>query len=702
MAALNDILAGYPTWEMLRNTIPDPWVAVAIEFSVPDEGVVAAELITAWVDDLKGRPNDFFILPYEIERLKFHLDHPTTAAIRLMLFVRRAVLDKEFDQPPAGLVFVVLAVGAPFSMSPPSAIDPPRNPEECRVPAPHPDGQDDSNKPPIIAIIDDGIAFLNARFCKPGDKSRATRFKAVWLQAEVFPRNFIAMDGRSVSSTFSPTFGIELRSDQIDTLLASGRPDADIYRAANAVLYSPPSQQATNTSTAHGTHVLDLAAGEAPETGGCPLIAVQLAPGAAKDTSGRRLEPFLVMGLRWIIEQARNCDRDLVVNLSLGSLAGPGNATHFIADSIRYELDFYKTASKGKEMRIVVAYGNSYRSNLVAEANLMETNPAEIDWRIQPDDYSSSFLELRIQRSEGDETTNIGFTVTPPGSTAFGFAPGTITSPGSSADADGKIAAILPLHVERDAFVWLIAVAPTASLITGDQLPAPPGAWKIKLEAGKDGEKRLVTLRVQRNDTPVGYRVFGRQSYLADPGIGGWDEETRDYTQPKPGISAIRRDGTANAYAGLWDIVPSAVEPVTDDQHNVYYVGAVRPNPLQKKGFLPTLYTSSGLLPKDLDIQTLRIKSPGPTLVAMADDGRFLDGRPATSVYSGVRSLRLSGTSIAAGLITRRIAKGLKDGTETDLFKFGLAIKNPGRDLRTGFGVVGTGRNLQYEDEAGP
>jgi hypothetical protein len=258
---------------------------------------------------------------------------------------------------------------------------------------------------------------------------------------------------------------------------------------------------------------------------------------------------------------------------------------------------------------------------------------------------------------------------------------------------------ILPLPNEPNAQAVLIAIAPTASLEPGGLPLAPAGACKVAVNAG--GAACTATLRVQRNDTPVGYRVYGRQSYLADAGMGAWDEEMRDHTAPGQD-SAIQRKGTANAFAGLLDMYDNAAS-------GIYYVGAVRPDPgglqwpnvyanrnIGQDQFAPSPYSSQGytiakfIENVEFPVLNLRIDSKGPTLAALGDNGRFYAGIRAASVNSGARTLRFSGTSIAAALTTRRVAEVLKNRIPLPQeLATVLSINQTGtRDSRIGFGIV--------------
>lgn len=667
MRGLTTALMGYPEWEDARVDRDHAiWAAVAIEvrpLKADDHGAFV-QAVKDWLNQVASQPNKGIVyFPHEKERLFREIDTLGWSLGRIILLMKRTVLNGWQTMPPVGFSARVLSVGQPFMTLP---LPVPDKPKPATRPG-QPDEVVDISEP-IIGIIDDGIAFLNARFCTKVDQSLQTRFLGVWQQSEVDfqaqtipPPEFEDFFWRKAQ----PVTGI-LEPDHINNLLTGGVPEADIYRDKNAELYPPPSQQATNTSTAHGTHVPDLAAGAEPETGGPPLLAVQLAPDAATDTSGRRLESFLIMGLRWIVWRAFDQGRHLVVNISLGSLAGPGDASNAIADAIAHEIKAFAALSVDRQMTVVVAYGNSWRSNLVADFALEKGHLQQsVDWRILPDDYSSNFLEVRVPLT----AKGVHLTLAPPdGTTPLEFH-WDAAGPGWSATAPGaSFAAVLPVSDEtntrdaddqRNARAVLLAVAPTTRFppppraMTAPPLPplAPAGAWKVTVKIADGARPCPVTLRVQRNDTPVGYRVHGRQSYLADNGLDGWDDETGDYVYPKG--SAISRRGTANSYAGLPDLA-EAKEGTT-----VIYVGAARPDPGKEGKFLPSLYTSEGFPmkvraaadPWDIGPRRLHIRSEGPTLAAQGDDGRFFSGQRATSVTSGAHRLRL--TPLCPGLAVR-------------------------------------------------
>jgi hypothetical protein len=139
-------------------------------------------------------------------------------------------------------------------------------------------------------------------------------------------------------------------------------------------------------------------------------------------------------------------------------------------------------------------------------------------------------------------------------------------------------------------------------------------------------------LEVQRGDTPQGYRLNGRQSYLDHPGAYVWDNETRDYRQPAPQMP-ICRAATHSSFA-------------TARSECLYSVGAARDDSLA-----PSLYSPDGA----------EWTLPGPSLSAVADRGAALPGLVASGTFSG-SAHALSGTSTAAAVTSRMIATAFDAG----------------------------------------
>ena len=483
---------------------------------------------------------------------------------------------------------------------------------------------------PVAAVIDDGIGFLNARFRK--DRG-STRFLGVWLQA-----------AERGGSTGDVLCGTVLDGPGVDAYLGSGREEAHVYREINRRLVSPIDRAPTDQRVAHGTHVLDLAAGAAPWAGDwmsrVPILAVQLPASSVRDTSGRRMEACLVQGLRWILaEVLRQSNHTnappVVINISLGSLAGSGDKTAFLADWLDHEVARFKRLT-GRDLRLVMAYGNARLWRLAARDELRTQHPLTLDWRIQPDDRSASFIELRLNRALCD---GVLLRLMPPvGSNLPPFEVAWPKTLPSAWELDGPKGPIgMASFVAEGAGQTLLTVALAPTLSESGMSVAPPGRWRITLTTSENEPVRVVA-RVQRDDTPAGHRSLGRQSWLDHPEAWGWDAELRAHAAPAR--LPVTRQGTAVAHAAA-----SAA--------GIWLVGAVRPDQGRPGGH-PGKWSATPYSSEGAKALLRHGESEGPDLVAPGDLGVFLEGVPATGVLSGSRA-RLSGTSMAAPAVSRRL-----------------------------------------------
>jgi hypothetical protein len=488
---------------------------------------------------------------------------------------------------------------------------------------------------PVVAVIDDGIGFLNARFRSARDR---TRIKAVWLQApERVPDPDLAPLGDVVC-------GRVLTAVEIDAHLAAGGDEAETYAQVNRALLPVTDGALTNQRTAHGTHVLDLAAGAAPwgedPLRALPILAVQLPPASVRETAGRRMEAYLVQGLRWILAEAlRQANLTdvppVVVNLSLGSLAGPGDHHAFLADWFAYEIARHARLTGGAEIRLVIAYGNARLSRLVAREELRRSQPMELSWRVQPDDHSSSFLELRV---DAGMIHGLKLSLTPPKGSNLPGLEVDWPQAGTGWTLPGPTAQVVGVAEAGGQALVHLSLGPTVG--QGAVAATPPGAWTLSVRTTQ-AEPVRITARVQRDDTPPGYRTLGRQSWLDHPRAWDWDIEQRGYVAPRPASDApgcpVTREGSWVAYAGA-------------DDPRILFVGAARPVIGAPGTGRPAAYSSEGV--RHLARPG---ESQGPTLVAFGEDGVMLPGRMAAGVVSGSVT-RMSGTSMAAPQVARRLA----------------------------------------------
>ncbi|MCX7287416.1 MAG: hypothetical protein NTW20_07590 [Rhodobacterales bacterium] len=487
---------------------------------------------------------------------------------------------------------------------------------------------------PVAAIIDDGIGFLNARF---RDDSGRTRIRALWLQA---PEQLADPEASPLGNVIC---GHVLGETAINAHLAVGGEEAEVYARVNRALLPVTDGALTNRRAAHGTHVLDLAAGSGPlghdALRRVPILAVQLPPAAVRETAGRRMEAYLVQGLRWILAEAlrlahRTDVPPVVINLSLGSLAGPGDRHAFLSDWFTYEIARHARLGNGAHLRLVIAYGNARQSRLVARAELRRSQPLDLIWRVQPDDHSSSYLECRV---DTNVVAGLRLTLVPPPGSGLPALDVPWPEAGTGWHLAGPLAAVTSVVEAGGQSLLHLALGPTVGL---GALPAsPPGAWTVTLRT-TEAEPVRVTARVQRDDTPPGYRTLGRQSWLDHPQGWDWDDEARAYIAPRSAEDApgcpVTREGSCVAYAGA-------------DDPSILFVGAVRPAIGLPGQVRPVAYSSEGV------VHMARPgESPGPSLVALGDDGVMLAGRRAAGVVSGSVA-RMSGTSMAAPQVARAL-----------------------------------------------
>jgi Subtilase family len=604
---------GYVAWEAAveaaQGDLGRDHVPLLLELS-PKPGMTLVQAIDATL----ALP-ELLISRHERDLLatdRHYAEKDGTLKLRSVVFWPRAGLRKLPDY------WTVLQVGTPLSLA------------EGRDNAPGIDlcatTGDLDHAVPVVAVIDDGIAFLNSRFRKD---HAATRFLGVWLQA-----------AERTGSSGDVLCGKVLDRAAVEAYLTSGREEAHVYRDLNRQLFSPMDHAATNQRVAHGTHVLDLAAGAEPWTPdwmkGIPILAVQLPAASIRDTSGRRTEAYLVQGLRWILaEVLRKANRTdvppVVINISLGSLAGSGDKTAFLADWFTYEVARFKRLT-GADLRLVLAYGNARLWRMAARDELRIEHPLTLDWRIQPDDRSASFVELRLNRAVSD---GVSVRLTPPvGSNLPPLEVPWPTIQPAAWQLDGPNGPLgIASFVDEGGGQTLLTLALAPTLSECGLSVAPPGLWRIELTT-QENEPIRVVARVQRDDTPTGHRPLGRQSWLDHPEAWGWDDELRAHVAPaRPPVT---RQGTAVAHA-------AAAGP------GIWMVGAARPDHGHRDKWRATTYSSEGA-------KTLvrNGESEGPDLVAPGDLGVFLEGVPATGVLSGSRA-RLSGTSMAAPAVSRRL-----------------------------------------------
>jgi hypothetical protein len=486
------------------------------------------------------------------------------------------------------------------------------------------------SKTPVVGIIDDSIGFLHHRFRR---SDGTTRFHRLWIMHND------TLAGNPGPHDPTPLSGVELTANHINQRLASNQSEMALYRQVNYGVFGAAIRHGTAFHAGHGTHVLDMAAGADPNDptdhmSRVPILGVQLSPASIGETSGAALDPDLMRGFEWIITRALQMKGrfPLVINISLGSLAGPLDGTGDVERWIEAEMRRYHTFSGKAPIRVVIAYGNAHKARLVAEASLCAGEEVTLDWRILPDDATKSVLELRAEAGVGAQ---LAFALTPPdGGAALTAAQwpsgptvhqyvvpsGVVCEVTNAVEVDP--ATLVPL---RDKL--LVTVAPTTR---SDARPAAAsGNWKVTVQNTGQTDA-TVSFKVQRDDTPGGYRRNGRQSWLDHSTGWGFEIELKAYSLPAA-ASPIRRENTEVSYAGFAS--PS-----------VYFAGAARPDLTTTGAVRPSRYAAEGGMPMP----------NAPLVSAMGDDGSALIGRRAAGVLTGA-TVRMAGSSMAAPSVSRKL-----------------------------------------------
>ena len=482
--------------------------------------------------------------------------------------------------------------------------------------------------PPWIGIIDHGFGLAHRAFREAGATDTGpSRLAMMWDQdpkgagaaLQHWRSNLVLGYGACLTS-----------SDVAAALSRFGGDEMAVYRHFG---YRPAQHRST-----HGTHVLDLAAGwphplstgEADSeqwngfAGQAPLIAVQLPHSPNKDTSGAGLGVQVLDALHFIAAHAcENGPRaDVVVNLSDGAYGGRHDGRSMTEEAID---DFLRTHP---HVQLVVAAGNAGDQQLHATTPTALGPGAEvgIDWQVLPDDTSDSFCEVWLEGAEAG--AELALVVEPPGGLpAVTVALGShrvFRDPGA-AGARCAVLSTLQSVNHPGAAGFLVAVGATCWPVVGRAL-APHGRWRLRLRNMGTGTVQAVHLWVER-DNPVGNeRGPRRQSRLIPYAAGGLVlSAARTLSSLAGGQETFVVSG--HGRRGLWPAT-AAAQPLSD----------VPP------------YVSRGpgrvVPPGGVD---------GPDIAAPCDDSPSLPGLLAAGTRSGTR-VRMSGTSVAAPWVTRRLA----------------------------------------------
>ncbi|NDR56193.1 hypothetical protein [Aliiruegeria sabulilitoris] len=517
----------------------------------------------------------------------------------------------------------------------------------------------------ILGVIDDGLPFAHRAFLGSDGKSRISH---LWLQS-----------ARALASDRVPV-GREITNGEIDALRAAhGTDERRLYRSVGAIDSDMPEiGRLLDHHATHGGHILGLAGGNGPRLpepllgDNIQIVAVQLPNTVAWDTSGFGKEMFMLSALHYIFaratEIARECEAagelPLVVNFSYGWSAGRHDGHSEMETAIQELLD--RRRQEQSSTAVVMPTGNTFDSAMHARiaAEDFEDGVARIGWRLQPDDRTSSYLEIWLPEGVDPQGWQVRL-VPPPGS---GPLAGTAIDISADPDLDPVGDPRRFVELERDGHNlgqlsvdfhrgsrWraVIAMIPTAETGTGRRLPS--GLWTVEIDPGQGAPldtREALFLWLQRDDDPRALGMGGRQSQLE--GTGGM---VRGFGC----LSAICSAPAATRVAGLQG-------------------GTGKPASYSSGGGLDRL--SGG--PVAWGAQ--------PDFAALSDQGPSRPGLPSLGTVSG-SGARLVGTSAASALATRWMVSNAASGKALQDGLAPLPLLPPGdkqvlRNARLGQGIV--------------
>lgn len=231
----------------------------------------------------------------------------------------------------------------------------------------------------IVGVVDFGCDFAHRNFSNPDGTSRIL---FLWDQSS----------GANNMSPAPFNYGREFTRNSINAALQTPNP-------YNHLFYNPG-------TASHGTHVMDIAAGNGLGTGfpgvapKADIIFVQLSAGDFSATQSFGSSRRLVDAVRYIFAKADQLGKSAVINLSLGTHGGPHDG------STLAEMDFDRLLQTPGRA-IVISAGNSFERNGHATGRITSGNIRVLRWEIPLGDPSPNEMEIWYDDTEELEVTLI-------------------------------------------------------------------------------------------------------------------------------------------------------------------------------------------------------------------------------------------------------------------------------------------------------
>ena len=231
--------------------------------------------------------------------------------------------------------------------------------------------QSSAGKGAVVGIVDFGCDFAHRNF---QDAGQHTRLRFLW-------------DQTSASTTDSVQFGRLISAAEINAALATAKPYQTLGYA--------PSEPG---DPAHGTHVMDIAAGNGRGTGvpgvapQAELMFVQLSssdvPWEGSDVVGKNFGDSvqLLEALAFIFEKAGT--KPCAINVSLGTNGGPHDGSTLVEQGID------SLVRQKPHRAVVIAASNSFADGIHAQGSVPANGKLDLSWIVGPQDVTDNEFEL--------------------------------------------------------------------------------------------------------------------------------------------------------------------------------------------------------------------------------------------------------------------------------------------------------------------
>ena len=358
-------------------------------------------------------------------------------------------------------------------------------------------------KPPAVfmGVIDDGIAFANARFRLLVAGKHRTRVQDWWMMGT--PSNTLnAVDINTLFDRYTDGNGV--LNEEL------------VYREAGLLDYTRPDHKAVAWRVTHGTHVMDAACGYDPSDNKLdrPLACVQLPLAVTAAVDNGNLYPYFVWAVGFIVMSMLDyCYEQniapipVVINFSYGRLEGPHDGSSAIESFIEWATGICQTL--GFPLRFVLPSGNSYltRTHAQMQFSAVGARPGRSPGTSCP--TTSRKASSRSGRRCARERPAVSRSPSP-----TRWATAITIDENQSSVPLGSYGQLFHRWTQTRG-VFFILLPPTASFAAGPLAPA--GTYQVQLKhTGGLAASAYVDVWVARDDTVPGYPQFGRQSFFND------------------------------------------------------------------------------------------------------------------------------------------------------------------------------------------